>query len=183
METNDKEMPQLYEDLPEVEKESWIEFHENAYKDDLKHTEKDLMEFPRWSIISGYYAMHNITKLYLGKNHNVKIVGENIHSKTLKALSKFIQNKQEKEKVIRLLKKAEISFFNILRLEEKTLPLMLRKGKTERGKTQYYSKDFSDINSQRSVYFLDNIVKPYIKIMEGMLSLAEEKKGNNKNVA
>ena len=60
---------------------------------------------------------------------------------------------------------------------------MLRKGKTERGKTQYYSKDFSDINSQRSVYFLDNIVKPYIKIMEGMLSLAEEKKGNNKNVA
>ena len=184
METDDKEEYQLYEDLPEVEKESWIKFHENAYKDDLKHAEKDLIEFPRWSIISGYYAMHNITKLYLGKIHNVKIVGEQVHSKALKALSKFIQDKKEKEKVIGLLKKAEISFFNVLQLEEKTLPLMLRKGKTERGKTQYYSKDFSDIKSKKSVYFLDNIVKPYIEIMEGMLSVEEKtEKGSNENVS
>lgn len=166
---NEIEDYDLYENLPEVEKESWIKFHENAYKDDLKHTEKDLIEFPRWSIISGYYSMHDITKLYLGKIHNVKIVGENIHSKTLKCLSKFIQDEKEKEKVIELLKKAEISFFNVMRLEEKIIPLMLRKGKTERGKTQYYSKDFSDTTSQKSVYFFDNIVKPYVGIMEGML--------------
>jgi len=35
-------------------------------------------------------------------------------------LSKFIQDKKEKEKVIGLLKKAEISFFNVLQLEEKS---------------------------------------------------------------
>lgn len=168
----------FYEMLPEVEKESWIKFHENAYKDDLKHAEKDIIEFPRWSIISGYYAMHDITKLYLGKIHNVKITGEEVHSKTLKALNKFIQGETEKEKIIELLKNAEINFFNVTRLQEKALPLMLRKGKTERGKTQYYSQDFSDINSQKAMYFFDKIVKPYTKIMKGMLIIKkpEQKK-------
>src|SRR3989344_9631959 len=166
---NELEEPELYENLPDVEKESWIKFHENVYKDDLKHAEKDLIEFPRWSIISGYYAMHDITKLYLGKIHNIKITGEGVHNKTLKALDKFIQDKKEKEKIIELLKKAEINFFNVIRLKEKTIPLMLRKGKSERGKTQYYSANFSDITSQKSVYFFDNIVKPYIGIMEGMI--------------
>ena len=179
-EGNGTEESELYENLSEVEKESWIKFHENVYKDDLNHSEKDLMEFPRWSIISGYYAMHDITKLYLGKIHDIKITGENVHTKVIDALNKFIQDKQEKDKIIGLLNKAEISFFNVLRLQEKTLPLMLRKGKTERGKTQYYSKDFSDITSQRAVYFFDNIVKPYIEIMKGMLSKPEE---NNENAA
>lgn len=179
---NETEDSELYENLSEVEKESWIKFHENVYKDDLKHSEKDLMEFPRWSIISGYYAMHDITKLYLGKIHDIKITGENVHTKVIDALNKFIQDKQEKDKIIGLLNKAEISFFNVLRLQEKTLPLMLRKGKTERGKTQYYSKDFSDITSQRAVYFFDNIVKPYIEIMEGMIA-EDKKQENNENAA
>lgn len=179
---SETEESNLYESLPEIEKESWIEFHKQAYEDDIKHAEKDLMEFPRWSIISAYYAMHDITKLYLGEIHNVKIVSENVHSKTLKALNEFIQDKKEKERVIGLLKKGEISFFNVLRLEEKTLPLMLRKGKTERGKTQYYSKDFSDISSQRSIYFFDKIVKPYIEIMKGML-LPVENPEDDENVA
>lgn len=180
-----EEESDIYEPLPEVEKESWVKFHGNVYKDDLKHAEKDLVEFPRWSIISGYYAMHDITKLYLGKIHNIKITGENVHSKTLKALNEFIHGKREKERAIELLKKAEINFFNITRLQEKIIPLMLRKGKTERGKTQYYSKDFSDITSQRSVYFFDNIVKPYIEIMEKMLLKVKEKteKENNENAA
>lgn len=186
-EDNDEsEEPNLYERLPEVEREFWIKFHENVYKDDLKHAEKDMTEFPRWSIISGYYAMHDITKLYLGKIHNIKITGENVHSKTLEALSKFIRDKKEKEKIIELLKKAEISFFNVTRLQEKILPLMLRKGKTERGKTQYYSKDFLEIKTQRSVYFFDNIVKPYIGLMESMLSMKQEKSKegeNDKNAA
>lgn len=181
-EGNGTEESELYENLSEVEKESWIKFHENVYKDDLKHSEKDLMEFPRWSIISGYYAMHDITKLYLGKIHDIKITGENVHTKVIDALNKFIQDKQEKDKIIGLLNKAEISFFNVLRLQEKTLPLMLRKGKTERGKTQYYSKDFSDITSQRAVYFFDNIVKPYIEIMEGMIA-EDKKQENNENAA
>ncbi len=181
-EGNEAEESELYENLSEVEKESWIKFHENVYQDDLKHSEKDLMEFPRWSIISGYYAMHDITKLYLGKIHDIKITGENVHTKVIDALNKFIQDKQEKDKIIGLLNKAEISFFNVLRLQEKTLPLMLRKGKTERGKTQYYSKDFSDITSQRAVYFFDNIVKPYIEIMEGMIA-EDKKQENNENAA
>jgi hypothetical protein len=44
------------------------------------------------------------------------------------------------------------------------------KGKEEREKTQYYSLDKIDINIQRASYFLNNIVLPFIKIMEGMLN-------------
>ncbi len=184
-ENKESEEPAPYDSLPEVEKDFWIRFHENAYKDDLKHAKKDMIEFPRWSIISGYYAMHDITKLYLGIIHNIKITGENIHSRTLEALGRFIQDKKEKERIIELLKKAEISFFNVTRLQEKTISLMLRKGRTERGKTQYYSRDFQEINSQKSVYFLDNIVRPYISTMEEMLSADHEKpeEDDHKNAA
>ena len=52
--------------LGEKEREDWIWFHENAYKEDLKLTEELMLKSPRWSIVAGYYAMHDLTKLYLG---------------------------------------------------------------------------------------------------------------------
>ena len=158
------------ENLEATERESWISFHEAAYKDDLGHTEKNIINFPRWSIISGYYAMHDIAKMYIGKIHNKKIVGERIHSKLIEALKILIQNKEEREKIIGFLEEAEITFFNAIRLKEKVVPLMLRTGRQERGKAQYYSTkpDLKDFNSQRAAFFLDNIVKPFIEIMERM---------------
>lgn len=159
------------QNLETGERESWISFHEFAYKDDLKHAEKNLIGFPRWSIISGYYAMHDLAKAYIGKIHNKRIVGEKIHSKVIEALKILMQNKEEKEKLIELLERAEITFFNAMRLKEKIIPLMLRAGKEERGKAQYYSTkpDLKDFDSQRAAFFLKNIVEPFIKIMERMI--------------
>lgn len=153
------------------ERESWINFHRLVYKEDLEHANANLLKFPRWSIISAYYAMHDIAKLYIGKIHNRRVTGERIHKKVIEALKFLVKNQEQREKIIKLLQDAEITFFDSLRLKEDVLPLMLRKGRQERGKAQYYSSDpkLSEINSQKAAYFIDNIVKPFIQIMEAML--------------
>ena len=54
--------------------------------------------------------------------------------------------------------------------EISSLHRALYKGKEEREKTQYYSLDRPEINIKRALYFLDNIVLPFIKIIEGMIN-------------
>ena len=67
----------------------WITFHEDVYKEDQMMADKVITDSPRWSIIMAYYAMHNISKLYLAKIHNLKISGENVHAKTLFFISRY----------------------------------------------------------------------------------------------
>lgn len=160
--------------LSEKEKEDWLWFHENAYKEDLRIAEKLMIESPRWSIVAGYYAMHDLTKLYLGKIKGWKISGELIHSKAIELLSEALKEQPEKGKVLRLIKEAEKEIDETLRLHENTVISFLRAGRTERGKAQYYSenkdRDMFNINfSKKAAYFLDKIVKPYLKIMKGLL--------------
>ena len=84
----------------------------------------------------------------------------------------FLKNEKQKKLVINLQKKAEINFYNATRLKERIVPLLLREGKKERGRVQYYSPESSlkDFTSQRAVFFMDEIVEPFIKIMEGLLN-------------
>lgn len=161
-----------WELLPATEKNNYVEFHERAYREDLKHSEKNIIEFPRWSIISGYYAMHDITKLFLAEKFNIKVSSPDIHSKTIDILEQTIKDSKLKERLLVLLKEAKTTYYNIERLKEKTLPILLKKGKQERGKSQYYTQDFNiktNINAQKSTYFLEEIVKPYIKLIQGLL--------------
>src|SRR3989339_168603 len=140
-----KEASNNWELLPATEKNNYIEFHELAYKEDLRHSEKNIIDFPRWSIISWYYAMHDITKLFLAK--------------------------KLKEKLLGLLREAKTTYYNVERLKERALPILLRREKQERGKSQYYTQDFNiktNINAQKSSYFLDEIVKPYILLIWGL---------------
>ena len=119
------------------------------------------------------FAMHDITKLFLAAQFAIKISAPDIHEKTIEALSQKIQDKDTKEKLLLLLKEAKEVYFNIERLKERVLPEILRQGKRERGKTQYYTEDYSEakiITSQKAAYFLDTFVKPYIKIMEGLIA-------------
>ena len=164
----EKEKESYWTILPATEKENYIFFHRNAFEEDLKHSERNILEFPRWSIISGYYCMHNLTKLFLAERFNIKLSSPEIHAKTIQALEHFIKDDALKNKLLELLKEAKSSYYNAERLKEKTLPTLLRKGKQERGKAQYYSEDYakkSDANAQKASYFLENIVKPYIKIL------------------
>lgn len=159
--------------LPATEKENYLEFHKNAFDEDLRHAEKNIIQFPRWSIISGYYCMHNITKLFLAAKFNTKITSPEIHAKTISALEHFIKDETIKKKLIELLKDAKNIYFSAERLKEKTLPVLLRRGKQERGKVQYYSEDYTKeakTNPQKASYFLETIVKPYVKIVKELMA-------------
>jgi len=158
--------------LPATEKENYIAFHKAAFEDDLKHAEKNSLEFPRWGIISGYYCMHDLTKLFLAEHFNVKIASPEIHGKTIAALEHFLKEDEVKKRLLELLKEAKDIFYSAERLKERTLPLLLKRGRQERGRAQYYSEDYSKaakVNSQKAVYFLETIVKPYAKLMQGLM--------------
>ncbi len=160
------------EQLPATEKQNYLDFHEAAFEEDMRHSEHNILLFPRWSIISAYYSMHNITKLFLAKLYNIKIISPEIHAKTIAAIDQAIQEKELKEKLIHLLNQAKEIYYNAERLKEKILPTLLRKGKQERTKSQYYTQDYTEqvvINSQKASYFLDKIAQPYIKLIKELM--------------
>jgi len=148
----------------------WIKFHEDIYREDQKMANKVLTDSPRWSIIMAYYAMHNVSKLYLAKIHNIKISGENVHAKTLFLISKYV--KQDAKKIIPLLEKAKEEYDAITSSSIWVIPRLLSKGRDERTKTQYYDAVKAEKSTmelmQAAQYFMDNFMKPYIKIMEGL---------------
>lgn len=161
-----------WEDLNDVEKQNYIDFHTTSYKEDLAHAEFIVLKFPRWSIISGYYAMHDITKLFLARQFKIKIVSPQIHAKTIAAIDHFIKDHELRQKIIPLLKEAQQTFYNVERLKEKVIPLLLKQSKKQREQSQYYSEDYSEkksVNAQKAIAFLEQMVKPYIKIIEGLL--------------
>ncbi|MGM5485438.1 MAG: hypothetical protein ACQEP1_06225 [Nanobdellota archaeon] len=164
---------QNYEEIGLTREESkrWIDFHSSAYKEDREMSDKIMTDSPRWSIIIGYYAMHNISKLYLAKVHNLKVTGESVHAKTIHFLSKYI--KQESERVLPLIQKAKEEFDAINSSNVHIVPRLLSKGRDERTKTQYYDSEKSNKSEseimQTAQYFYDNFVVPYISIMEGLL--------------
>ncbi|MFH1182397.1 MAG: hypothetical protein V1702_05545 [Candidatus Woesearchaeota archaeon] len=162
----------LWSSLPATERENYLAFHGAAYNEDLRHAEKNVFEFPRWSIISGYYCMHDLTKLFLAAKFNAKITSPEIHAKSIEALEYFIKDKMLREKILELLKEAKEFYYSAERLKERILPTLLRKGKEERGKAQYYSEDYSQkakTNAQKAAYFLETIVKPYVKLVRGLM--------------
>lgn len=163
---------QTWRELPATERENYLQFHQDAYKEDLSHAEDALLKFPRWSIISGYYAMHDLTKYFLAFKLNIKVSSPEIHHKTIEALEHFIEDKELKERLIILLKEAKNAYFDVERLREKVVPLMLKQAKKERGKSQYYTEDYTKdrkVNAQRATYFLDNFVKPYVELVERLI--------------
>lgn len=155
--------------LNEIERGVWIKFHEFAYHDDLELSEKIKDTNPRWSIIAGYYAMHDIAKLYLGRVHNIKISGENVHKQTIDCLKSVLREKDEADKVLELMMHAEDK---IKEIGAEQIPYLLISGKKERGKVQYYSADALIDNKEyakKATWFIENIVKVFVNILRGLL--------------
>ena len=172
MTVNEETARTIWHDLPATEKSAYLEFHRKSFEEDLKHAEKNILEFPRWSIISGYYCMHDLTKLFLATKFNVKISSPEIHAKAIEALEHFVKDEGLKTKLLSLLKEAKNIYYSAERLKEKTLPILLKRGKQERGKAQYYSEDYigkAKVNSQKALYFLETIVKPYVGLVKGLM--------------
>jgi hypothetical protein len=70
-------------DLLPNEREDYFKYLNFTYIDNLKASDFNILKFPRWSIISGYYAMHDIAKLFLGKKYNLKLSFPNVHAATI----------------------------------------------------------------------------------------------------
>ena len=86
--------------INELELNRYVNFFNNSYQDNLNHCKANIESFPRWSIISGYYAMHDITKLLLAKRFRIKIEME-VHATTIKVLSELIRNKELLKEVMK----------------------------------------------------------------------------------
>lgn len=144
--------------INELELTRYINFFENSYKDNLEHSKAITQNFPRWSIISGYYAMHDITKLLLAKNFRIKIELE-VHATTIKVIDELIKNKE----IISLIKKGYDEFMSLAN--------DLAEAKKERVRVQYYTgTDFmKEQYKERANEFLKDIVLPYLEKIRGLL--------------
>lgn len=138
--------------LNELEIERYVNFFDNSYKDNLEHSKENTDNFSRWSIISGYYAMHDITKLLFAKNFRIKVELK-VHETTIRLLKILINDKEL------------ISFIEKGYNEFKNLANDLVEAKKERVKVQYYTgtEFMKEKYKEKAKDFLQNIVMPYIE--------------------
>ena len=93
----------------ETERERYLNFFSNSYKENLEHCKYVIKKYPRWSIISGYYAMHDVSKLFLADKFNIKI-DFNVHQLTIDVLKELIKDKQ----IVRMLNIGYNEFIKLL---------------------------------------------------------------------
>lgn len=144
--------------INELELERYVNFFSESYRDNLEHSEANMVDFPRWSIISGYYAMHDITKLLLAKNFRIKIDFE-VHKTTIAALRQLIKNKQ----LLALMDKGHKEFLSLAN--------DLAEAKKERVKAQYYTgtQFMHEEYLKRAKKFHGEVVLKYLEKMEKLL--------------
>jgi len=149
--------------INELELDRYVNFFSSSYKNNLDHCKFVLGSFPRWSIISGYYAMHDITKLLLAKQFRLKVDFE-VHATTIKVLSSLVKSKE----IVLLIKRGYDEFISLAN--------DLAEAKKERVKVQYYTgtKFLEEEYKRRAADFLDEVVNPYLKKMSVLLRGLEE---------
>lgn len=144
--------------IKETELERYANFFSNSYRDNLEHAKSNVDKFPRWSIISGYYAMHDISKLLIAKIYRLKIERE-VHATTIKVLRELIKDKE----TLKLIEEGYEKFQNLA--DE------LSDAKKERVKVQYYTgTDFiKEKYSKRAVEFLNNVAGIYLQKIKELI--------------
>ena len=144
--------------ISELELNRYINFFENSYKDNMEHSKANLNNFPRWGVISGYYAMHDITKLLLAKKFRIKIEFE-VHATTIKVLKELIKSKQ----ILDLIEKGYKEFLSLAN--------DLAQSRDERVKVQYYtSTEFMHKEYlKRAGEFYETIATKYLEKIKELL--------------
>jgi len=134
-----------------IEKSRYLNFFSNSYKENLEHCKFVIERFPRWGIISGYYAMHDITKLFIADRFNIKIDFK-VHQTTIEVLNYLIKEKE----IINMLNLAYNEFIKLLN--------DLAEAKSKRTKVQYYTGTsfLRKKYKEESKKFLNETVIPYI---------------------
>jgi hypothetical protein len=138
--------------IVETEKERYLNFFSNSYKENLEHCKYNLEKYPRWSIISGYYSMHDLAKLFLADKFSVKIE-LNVHQTTIDLLKELIKDKQ----IINMINMGYSEFIKLLN--------DLSTAKKQRTKAQYYTgtKFMKEKYKGEAKIFLNTIVIPFIE--------------------
>ena len=151
--------------IKETELPRYIEFFTESYEDNLKHSEANLDSYPRWSIISGYYSMHDISKLLIAKVYRLKIEFE-VHATTIKVLRELLKD----EEIIKLIEEGYGEFQNLAN--------ELGDAKKDRVKVQYYTgtKFMKEKYMKRAKEFYHDIVKLYIEKVGRLLESATREK-------
>ncbi len=144
--------------INEMEIQRYVNFFDRSFRDNLQHCKTVIESFPRWSIISGYYAMHDITKLLLAKKFRLKIDAE-VHSTTIKVLREVVRNRS----LLNLMERGRKEFIYIAN--------DLAEAKNERVKVQYYTgTEFMKTEyRKRSREFLHDVVIPYLERMKKLV--------------
>jgi len=145
--------------LPEIEKKTYLSFHERVWKEDFEIGKSLIGKSPRWAVIAGYYTMHNLAKFFLAKKFDVKISGKFVHAATIEAMKNFLKKKE----IIEKLEKA----IEFVPMEE--LPEFLEVGRKERAKSQYYAGKLTEITMKKAEEFFKDIVEPFVETLQRLL--------------
>ena len=143
--------------IVETELQRYTNFFTNSYNENLEHCKFVLSTFPRWSIISGYYAMHDITKLFLVEKFQIKIDAK-VHKTVIKIMETITKDKE----TLKLLK---------IGYEEFTkMAADLVEAKGHRQKAQYYtgSEFMKEKYRETAGDFLKNTVLPYLEKIKNL---------------
>lgn len=147
------------------EKEDFQNWHEESYQEDLEVAELILPHSSRWLITSGYYSMHNITKLYLALKNIFITDKEHVHESVINKFEECCHNSEKDlRELLKTLKFAE-SIYEKEFQDPRKIHYVLRSARSERSNSTYYSK----IESMDAKVFMRDIVKPYIKALEAMI--------------
>lgn len=135
----------------ETEKERYLNFFSNSYKENLqlcKHIQND---YPRWSIIAGYYAMHDLAKLFLADEFSIK-VEINFHKTVIIIFRELVKN-------IELSKMLNLGYDELIKLLN---DLVI--AKKQRTKAQYYTgtEFMKNKYKKEAQLFFNETVLPFI---------------------
>ncbi|MBS3166318.1 hypothetical protein J4444_04305 [Candidatus Woesearchaeota archaeon] len=146
--------------INELELERYLNFFKHSSQDNLQHSLAVAQTFPRWSIISGYYAMHDCTKLFLAKTFRLKIELE-VYSTTIKVLREVLQDME----TLKLMEEGYQEFISMAN--------DLAEAKKERVKSQYYTgSNYMEREYQkRAILFQEKIVNQFLHKMNKLVEV------------
>ncbi len=137
--------------ISDVDRNRYLNFFSKSYRENFEHCKFNLKKFPRWSIISGYYAMHDITKLFLADKFRIKI-DLKVHETVIEVFRELIKDGE----ILKLLNFGYNEFLKLLN--------DLVEAKEKRTKVQYYTGT-AFLKKEYLVQareFFNEIVQPYL---------------------
>ncbi|MBR9689924.1 MAG: hypothetical protein GOV01_03445 [Candidatus Altiarchaeota archaeon] len=112
--------------ITDIELDRFLVTYEQGYQENLNCMNYVLESFPRWSIVIGYFAMHDISKLLIAKKQQLKTTGKDAHQTVIELITDLVNART----IARLLEDGYEKF--------QTLSDELDESRQDRVRAQYY---------------------------------------------